>query len=54
MRKNVVAIDNVLQEIYSAFTNKIKIKNYLEKYCSNPQCFVRKTKTLSSYDLSLL
>jgi len=29
------------------------IKNHLEKYYSNPQCFVRKTITLSPYDLTL-
>ena len=46
---------------YSPFPNKIDKdnfkknhqKNHLEKYYSNPQCFVRKTITLSPYDLTL-
>jgi len=50
------------EENYSAFPNKIDKDNfrknhkktYLEKYCSNPYFFVRKTTTLSSYDLALL
>ena len=47
---------------YSAFSNKIDKdnfrknhkKNHLEKYYSNPQCFVRKTTTFFQYDLALL
>jgi hypothetical protein len=63
MRKNVVAIDNVLWEktIMFSLIQSTKIileiiikKNYLEKYCSNIQCFVRKTTTFSPYDLVLL
>jgi hypothetical protein len=50
------------EENYSAFPNKINKDNFrknhqkkhLEKYCSNPQSFVRKTTTLSPYDLVLL
>ena len=50
------------EENYSVFPNTIDKdnfrnnhkKNHLEKYCSNPQCFVRKTTALSSYDLVLL
>jgi hypothetical protein len=50
------------EENYTAFPNKIDKnnfrknikKNHLEKYYINPQCFVRKTKTLSPYDLVLL
>jgi len=49
------------EKYYSVFPNKINKdnfrknhkKNYLEKYCSNPQCYVRKTTTLSTYDLAL-
>jgi hypothetical protein len=47
---------------YSVFPNTIDKdnfkknhkKNNLEKYCSNLQCFVRKTTTLSPYNLVLL
>jgi hypothetical protein len=50
------------EENYSAFSNKIDKdnfrknhkKNYLEKYCSNLHCFVRKATTFSLYDLALL
>jgi hypothetical protein len=46
----------VLSPIKSRKTvlEKIKNKNYLEKYCSNSQCFVRKATTFSPYDLALL
>ena len=50
------------EENYNVFFNKIDKdnfrknhkKNHLKKYCSNSQCFVRKTTTLSPYDLTLL
>ena len=43
------------EKYYSVFPNKINKdnftknhkKNHLKKYCSNPQCYVRKTTTLS-------
>jgi len=49
------------EKYYSVFPNKINKdnfrknhkKNHLEKYCSNPQCYVRKTTTLFTYDLAL-
>jgi hypothetical protein len=49
MRKTTVFFPIKLTKI---ILEKI-IKNQLEKYYSNPQCFVRKTITLSPYDLTL-
>ena len=51
------------EESYNTFPSKVdkdnfeknhNKKNYVGKYCNNPQCFVKKAIVLSPHDLVLL
>jgi hypothetical protein len=43
-----------LEKIITKKNTKKEKKNHVRKYCSNPQCFVRKGTVLSPHDLALL